>query len=134
MAVSRLPPANAGKMSGVLFPSSVLLGRVTFAEWLCPCGYAHIADGFRPPIYIMYDSDSPPEYLQQSRNLHCLNCMSTEARRLKLSGFQWLIAPLVVPVMCNRCLTSYYYPRFLLLLDRIHGGAQDRLHGRAQER
>ncbi|HEX3654686.1 MAG TPA: hypothetical protein VHV55_02710 [Pirellulales bacterium] len=52
--------------------------------------------------------------------VQCLNCMAKDARRQKISGWQWIVAPLAVPVMCNRCLTSYYYPRLLILFERFH--------------
>lgn len=69
----------------------------------------------------MQDRDTPPKFHHDNRPLQCLNCMSKEARRLKLSLLQRLIAPLVVPVLCNRCLTSYYYPRMLIIMERLSG-------------
>lgn len=53
-------------------------------------------------------------------SMHCLHCMSKEVRRQRISGWQWLLAPLMVPVMCNRCLTRYYYPRVLLYWQQLH--------------
>jgi hypothetical protein len=56
---------------------------------------------------------------QKSNPMQCLNCMSKDAHREKISGWQWISAPLAVPVMCNRCLTSYYYPWLLVWLDGL---------------
>jgi hypothetical protein len=47
--------------------------------------------------------------------MKCLNCLSKDAQRLEIRGWQWLISPMAVPVMCNRCLTSYYVPRLQLV-------------------
>jgi hypothetical protein len=66
-----------------------------------------------PPAMNDVESGYRPEYLD-APGMECINCLSREARTLKARGWQVLMAPIVVPVMCNRCLTSYYYPRMFL--------------------
>jgi hypothetical protein len=58
--------------------------------------------------------------------MKCVECLSKNARRRKLEGWEWIFSPLVVPVTCNRCLRWYYYPTFMLLLDKLAGSGHDR--------
>ncbi|HEX4132508.1 MAG TPA: hypothetical protein VHZ24_20925 [Pirellulales bacterium] len=40
--------------------------------------------------------------------------MSKQATFRKLEWRDWLLSPLALPVRCQRCLTKYYYPTFLV--------------------
>ncbi|HWA98884.1 MAG TPA: hypothetical protein VG713_10350 [Pirellulales bacterium] len=46
--------------------------------------------------------------------MHCSHCLSSAARFRPLKSHDWWLAPLALPVKCQRCLTSYYYPTFLI--------------------
>ena len=40
--------------------------------------------------------------------VRCVNCLSQQARICRPHGYQWLVAPLVLPCKCARCITSWY--------------------------
>lgn len=49
--------------------------------------------------------------------MECLNCLSHEARPRWPKAWQWLLAPLVIPVRCERCISWYYYPTILAIIE-----------------
>ena len=51
--------------------------------------------------------------------INCSHCMSRQVRRRGFDGIEWMLAPLAVPVMCDRCLTPYYYPTLLLGIHKL---------------
>lgn len=59
------------------------------------------------------------EIFRRGKPVECANCLAKDAREVKQGLWDWILWPLVARVMCNRCLHSYYYPRFELLLKRL---------------
>lgn len=49
--------------------------------------------------------------------MECLNCLSNDAEPRRPKGWQWLIAPIVWPIRCERCIRWYFYPTFLVLFE-----------------
>jgi hypothetical protein len=70
--------------------------------------------------------------------MHCYRCLSKAARFRELRKRDWLIAPLGVPMRCDRCISSYYYPTLLLpirlLLDKLEARRKRRSEQRRTAR
>jgi hypothetical protein len=57
---------------------------------------------------------------QGSASMQCFNCLNKKARvRRPLRYWEYVLAPLILPVHCKRCLNTWHFPTVLVLLEHL---------------